>query len=75
MTCDGCCFGHRAHFCLVPAFLYVLVRCSVDSVLCFDDVLAHNFFISSSSLSFLFAFASAFLLLPAIFVPCSFTLA
>lgn len=40
MTCDGCCFGHRAHFCLVPAFLYLLVRCSVDSVLCFDDMLA-----------------------------------
>lgn len=37
MTCDGCCFGRRAHFCLVSARLSVFMSRSVDFVLCFDD--------------------------------------
>lgn len=82
MTCDGCCFARQAHFCLVSACLSVFMSWSVDSVLVFDDTFwlcldvnssGDNFLFSSPSVSFLFTFASAFLLLPVAFVLLSFT--
>lgn len=71
MTCDGCGFSRRVHFCLVSARLSVFMSWSVERVVFWWNILAvfgRELFFSSSNLSFLFTFASVFfffLLLPA----------
>lgn len=66
MTCDGCCFGRRPHFCLLSGCLSAFMSRSVDGALCFSTIRPGCVWtwtqceISSSSL--LLAFASASLM-------------